>query len=120
MYIAIWVRLEGSGIHHTLIIHQLMLLDLVGCLDGKLFGITDNVMGLGDVGLVRPLFQGILDIIQDVSMAQNLVIELSGPFTVQGQTMHLTFLFAFVCQVAIILPPSGGKLHDEVTPAKQE
>ena len=48
---------------HALILHQLIFLDLVGCIDDVLFGVTDDVMGLGDVGLARPLFQGIVDVV---------------------------------------------------------
>ena len=48
------VRLEGSRINHAVIIHQLIFLDLAGCLGGVLFGVKDNVMGLGDVGLACP------------------------------------------------------------------
>ena len=42
--------------NHALIIHQLIFLDLAGCFNGVQFGVTDDVMAPGDVGLARHLF----------------------------------------------------------------
>ena len=72
--------LKGSRINHALIIQQLIFLDVVSCLDGVQFGVTDDVMALGDIGLARHLLQGILDVVQDF-LAQNLIIHL-------GETLH--------------------------------
>ena len=84
-YITVRVRLEGSTINHVLITNQLIFLDLAGFFDSVPFGVTIDVVGLGDVGLARPLYQGILNVVQDV-LAQNLLIHLTGSFSVEGQT----------------------------------
>ena len=57
--ITVRVRLEGSSINHALIIYQLIFLVLAGRLDGVLFGVTDDLIGLGDVGLARPSSKGL-------------------------------------------------------------
>ena len=51
-------------------------------------------MGLGDVGLAHSLVQGIVDVDQDV-LAENLIIHLTGPSAVKGQTVHFTLFFTF-------------------------
>ena len=112
--ITVRIRLKDSRINHALIIHQLIFLDLSGCLDGVLCGVTDDVMGLGDFGLARPLFQGILDVVQDV-LAQNLIIHLRGPFTVEGHTAHFTLFFTFGGDIAVVFGIPRSKFNDVVT-----
>ena len=112
--ITVWVRLKHSRINHAFIIHQLIFLDLAGCPDGVLFGVTDDMMGLGDAGLARPLFQGILDVVRDV-LAQNLIIHLTGPFTVEGHTAHFILFFTFGGDIAIVFGIPRSKFNDVVT-----
>ena len=117
--ITVRVRLEGSRINNALIIHRLIFLYLVGCLDGAQFAVTDDVMGLDDAGLACPLFQGILDldVIQDVLM-QNLTTHLTGPFTVEGQTAHFALLFTFGGDKAVAFGNPQSKFNDVVTIAQ--
>ena len=117
--ITVRVRFEGTRINDALIIHRLIFFDLVGCLDGVQFGITDDVMGLGDVGLACPLFQGILDldVIYDV-LAQNLITHFTRSFIVEGQTAHFALLFTFGGDIAVVFGSPQSKFNDVVTIAQ--
>ena len=57
--------------------------------------------------------EGFLDFVQDI-LSHDIVIQLALAFTVESESPHFTFDFAFLCGVAIILGTTRHEFDDVI------
>ena len=68
-----------------------------------------------DHGHVASVVEGVGEFVGDI-LPQDVVIQLLGTPHVEGEATHLTFHFASLGPVPIILRAAGGEIHDVVVP----
>ena len=96
----------------TLIVHELVKLGLVNGGYFVVFWIPHNLIGFMDLGLAWFL-EWLLDFVQDI-LSHDPVIQLALAFTVESESPHFTFDFAFLCGVTIILGTTRHEFDDVI------
>ena len=110
--VAVQIALSRLGIHHTFAAHQTVIFVGGSGVQGVVFGLVLDGVGLGDA-CGAGFGQGGVQFVQDV-LAQHLVIELRGALAVEREPSHFADDLAGPGLVAVILGPRRAELHDAV------
>ena len=100
------------GIHHTFASHQTVIFVGGSGVQGVVFGLALDGVGLGDA-CGAGFGQGGVQLVQDV-LAQHMVIELRGSLAVEREPPHFADGLTGPGLVAVILGPRRAELHDAV------
>ena len=113
--VAVRIALSRLGIHHTFAAHQTVIFVGGSGVQGVVFGLALDGVGLSDLGDAcgARFGQGSVQFIQDV-LAQHLVIELRSALAVEREHSHFADGFAGPGLVAVILGPRQTELHNAV------
>ena len=90
--VTVRIGLKRSGIDDSLVVHQLVTLVVRMSTQFVLFGVSEDLVGIDDLGLVRFLLR-VLDFVEDV-LSHDLIIQLGFAFAVESEPPHFAFDFA--------------------------
>ena len=93
--------MKRGGIDDSLVVHQLVTLVVRTSFQLVLFGVSEDLVGIDDLGLARFLL-GVLDFVEDV-LSHDVIIQLGFAFAVELEPPHFAFDFALFGFVPIIL-----------------
>jgi len=81
-----------------------------------LFGVSEDLVGIDDLGLARFLLR-VLDFVEDV-LSHDVIIQLGFAFTVQVEPPHFAFDFAVLGGVPVILGTARHEFFNVIVVVK--
>ena len=99
--VTVRIGLKRGGIDDSLVVHQLVTLLVRMSTQFVLFGVSEDLVGIDDLGLAQFLLR-VLDFVEDV-LSHDLIIQLGFAFGVESEPPHFAFDFALFGFVPIIL-----------------
>ena len=98
--VTVRIGLKGDGINDSLVVHQLVTLVVRTSFQLVLFGVSEDLVGIDDLGLAQFLLR-VMDFVEDV-LSHDLIIQLGFAFAVEAKSPHFAFDFALFGFVPII------------------
>ena len=93
--------MKGAWINDSLVVHQLVTLVVGLSTQFVVFGVSDDLVGIDDLGLARFLLR-LLDFVQDV-LTHDLIIQLGFAFAVESEPPPFAFDVPVLGGVPVIL-----------------